>query len=105
MEEQLHQQLLRLNEESAGLDARIGVAVGKIEAARAEADKEGIGLYNKIYDNLVADKKALNARRAALEAQLAGMSLPAWTSPHFLLPPSACLPRPAALHIYSVCVL
>ena len=50
MEEQLHQQLLRLNEESAGLDARIGVAVGKIEAARAEADKEGIGLYKEIYE-------------------------------------------------------
>ena len=39
---------------------------------RAEADKEGVGLYNKVYDNLVADKKDLNSRRAALEAQLAG---------------------------------
>ena len=34
--------------------------------------EEGVELYNKIYDNLVADKKDLNARRAALEAQLAG---------------------------------
>ena len=76
MEEQLQQQLLWLNDEAiaaaAGLDARIEAAVGRIEAARAEADKEGVELYNKIYDNLVADKKDLNARRAALEAQLAG---------------------------------
>ena len=47
MEEQLHQQLLRLNEETAGLDARIEAAVGETKAARAEADKEGVGLYKK----------------------------------------------------------
>ena len=76
MEEQLHQQLLRLNEESAGLDARIGVAVGKIEAARAEADKEGVGLYKEIYDNLEARERVLDARRAALEVQLAGKISP-----------------------------
>ena len=74
MEEQLHQQLLRLNDEAAaaGLDARIEAAVGDIKAARAAADKVGVGLFKEIYDNLVAREKDLNTRRAALEALLAG---------------------------------
>ena len=75
-EQQFLQHLLRLSEEAAAtaaaVDARIEAAVGKIEAARAEADKEGVGLYSKIYDNLVADKRDLNARRATLEMQLTG---------------------------------
>ena len=72
----MHQQLLRLNEEGVGLDARIHAAVGKIEAARAEADKEGVGLYKEIYDNLEARERVLDARRAALEVQLAGKISP-----------------------------
>ena len=77
MEELVHQQLLRLNEEGADLDARIEAVVGKMEAARAEADKK---LYKEIYDNLVAREKVLDARRAALEVQLAGKASP-WNCP------------------------
>ena len=76
MEEQLHQQLLRLNEEGSVLDSRIEAAVGEIKSARAEADKEGVVLHKEIYDNLVAKGKVLDARRAALEAQLAGRVSP-----------------------------
>ena len=92
MEEQLHQQqLLWLNDEAAALDTRIEAAVGKIEAARAEADKEGVRLYNKIYDDLVAREKDLSVRRARLEVQVArqweGRLPPFISAPHE--PPAA----------------
>ena len=81
MEEQLHQQLLRLSDEAAAtaasLDARIEAAVANMEAAKACGDDMGLGLYKEIYGNLVAKEKDNNAlRRAALEAQLAGRRAP-----------------------------
>ena len=93
-EQQFLQHLLRLSEEAAAtaaaVDARIEAAVGKIEAARAEADKEGVGLYSKIYDNLVADKMmVLDARRATLEVQLTAGRLHTCSS---VGPPSCCDP-------------
>ena len=89
MEVQPHQRLLRLDDAAAALDARIEAAVGKIEAARAEAVKEGVGLYKEIYDNLVAEKKDLNTRRAVLEAQLQGR-LPPVSTAHLEPPAAAC---------------
>ena len=86
---QPHQRLLRLDDAAAALDARIEAAVGKIEAARAEAVKEGVGLYKEIYDNLVAEKKDLNTRRAVLEAQLQGR-LPPVSTAHLEPPAAAC---------------
>ena len=66
------QQLLRLDAEATALDTKIEAAVAKMEAAAtAEGDRP---MFTKIYDNLVADKRHLNARRAVLEAQLAGTS-------------------------------
>ena len=66
------QQLLRLDAEATALDTKIEAAVAKMEAAAtAEGDRP---MFTKIYDNLVADKRHLNARRAVLEAQLVGTS-------------------------------
>ena len=62
---------------------------------RAEADKEGVGLYNKVYDNLVAKEKDLNTRQE--------VGYPHWIEhaslgiPSIFYPPLACLPHPAAL--------
>ena len=66
------QQMLRLNPEAAALDTKIEAAVVKMEAATAEGDR---AMYAKIYDNLVADKRELNAMRSALTTQLAGWSV------------------------------
>ena len=68
----MHQHLLRLSNEAAALDTEIKAVVGKMEAATAEADR---AMYRVIYDNLVADKRELNAMRAALITQLAGRSV------------------------------
>ena len=65
----MHQHLLRLSDEAAALDTKIEAAVAKMEAATAQGDR---AMYTKIYDNLVAREKDLNAMRAALTAQLAG---------------------------------
>ena len=74
MEEQpiVHQQLLRLNAEAAALDSKMEAAVGEMKAATADGDR---ALHTKIYDNLVADKRELNAMRATLTTQLAGGSV------------------------------
>ena len=45
-------------------------------SSSAAAATSAAALYNKIYGNLVADKKDLNAERAALEAPLAGRLSP-----------------------------
>ena len=74
MEEQplVHQHLLKLSGEAAALDTKVEAAVAKMEAATAEGDR---AMYAKIYDNLVADKRELNAMRSALTTQLAGRSV------------------------------
>ena len=105
VDEQLHCQLIRLNDEAAAtaatLDARIEAAVGEMKAARAAGDMELSGLCKEVYINLVAREKALSVRRAALEAQLAGGQAPSLPPPHSLpRTPRPCtheasLPAPA----------
>ena len=71
----IEKQLLRLSNEVSALDNRIEAAVGEIKASRAEGDDAGMTLYKEVYNNLVSDKRELNAMRAALTTQLAGWSV------------------------------
>ena len=56
MEEQpiIHQQLRRLNAESAALDIKIEAAVGEMKAATIEGDR---AMYREVYNSLVAREK------------------------------------------------
>ena len=66
MEEHHHHHLLLLSAEATALDSRTEAAAAKMEAARAAGDGAELAMHTKIYENLVDDKKALNAMRAVI---------------------------------------
>lgn len=63
--------LQQLSREATALDTQIIAVVAKMEAAQAEGDESGYATH-KVYDNLVACQRDLNAMRTALITQLSG---------------------------------